>query len=80
MRALTLTPLAAAAILTFSTIPPAHAYIDPGSLSVALQVVVAGIAGVFYAGRNSISQALSRLFRKKSPHRDAASSPAKRSR
>lgn len=31
--------------LYFATIAPAHAYLDPGTASIAIQVILAGLAG-----------------------------------
>ena len=31
--------------------PPAHAYLDPGTGSIVLQVILGGIAGVLVAGK-----------------------------
>ena len=43
---------------------PAYGYIDPGSLSILLQVLLAGIAGVLVTFRNYIVLIFKTLFKK----------------
>ena len=43
---------------------PAYGYIDPGSLSILLQVLLAGIAGVLVTFRNYIVSIFKTLFKK----------------
>jgi len=45
---------------------PAHAYIDPGSGSIVLQMVLAAIAGGVFFFRNALSQFFG-LFRRNKP-------------
>lgn len=40
----------------------AHAYIDPGTGSVLLQVIVATIAGIFFVGRKYIIIPIKKIF------------------
>jgi hypothetical protein len=58
------------AILIFSAYilliaPPAHAYIDPGTGGMLIQIVIAAFLGVSIAGRKAIAAVVSKLFRKK---------------
>jgi hypothetical protein len=49
----------------FSTIGPAHAYLDGGSASMILQLIAGGIAGLsafFYLRVQSLRDFISRLF------------------
>jgi hypothetical protein len=46
----------------------AHAYIDPGSIAVLLQVILAGVAGVLIAFRRSVANVFRRVLnRNKKP-------------
>lgn len=56
--------LAALLIFVFdTTAKPAHAYLDPGAGSYAIQIAIAGIAGGLYAFRGVWNRVLS-LFRR----------------
>lgn len=44
-------PIALSTLLTGAFATPAHAYLDPGTGSMILQVLLGGIAGVAVAGR-----------------------------
>jgi hypothetical protein len=56
------------ALVTFVTAPEAHAYLDPGSLGMVLQVVVAAIAGgfmFFKTGWTRVKDLLSKISGRK---------------
>ena len=50
-RARHLLAISALGLLTLSTAPPAHAYLDPGTGSMILQVILGGVAGLVVAGK-----------------------------
>ena len=43
---------------------PAYGYIDPGSIAVLLQVIIAGIVGFLAVFRNYIVSVFKKLFKK----------------
>lgn len=51
----------------------AHAYIDPGTGSMLLQLIGAGIAGAFFYLRN-VRMYLSNLFRRRGSSKDSSES------
>jgi hypothetical protein len=59
-------------VLTVIVVPPAHAYIDPGTGSMIIQVLIAVVVGGAFAVKMSwkkLSAFLRRLFRKDDPSR-----------
>ncbi len=42
--------------------PPAHAYIDPGTGGMLIQIVIAAFLGVSIAGRKAIAAIASKIF------------------
>jgi len=61
-----LTSLIAAAFLLAAATPAHAAYVDPGSGSLLLQAILAGILGVAFFFRQSVSRVL-RFFRRDRP-------------
>jgi hypothetical protein len=47
--------IAKVALLTLALVPDAHAYIDPGSGSLLLQMLVAGAIGAFFKFRTALT-------------------------
>ena len=63
----------AVTFIYFSSPRPAHAYLDPGSVSYVLQIVIAAIIGGLVAIKifwTSIKLFLSRIFKRDKPARD----------
>ena len=55
--------------------PVAHAYIDPGTGSMLLQVLIGSLAGAFVVGRKYIILTLKRVFFRKNPKAEKPAPP-----
>lgn len=66
---------ACAAALVLGTAGTAHAYIDPGTGSMLLQVIGAGIAGAIFYFRELRIKVMSLFSRRQAPAADDASEP-----
>jgi hypothetical protein len=64
-----------AAALVVGTAGPAQAYIDPGTGSMLLQVIGAGIAGAIFYFRELRIKVMSLFSRREAPAADDASEP-----
>lgn len=66
---------ALAAVLALGIAGPAQAYIDPGTGSMLLQVIGAGIAGAIFYFREIRIKVMSLFSRREAPAADDASEP-----
>lgn len=71
----TIRQAALAAALAVGIAGPAQAYIDPGTGSMLLQVIGAGIAGAIFYFRELRIKVMSLFSRRESPAEDDASEP-----
>ncbi len=67
--------LAAVAALAFGAVPPASAYIDPGTGSMLLQVIGAAVAGAIFYFREFRIKLLSLFSRRQPPAAEDGSDP-----
>jgi hypothetical protein len=74
MRQRSLGFLAGTAAVWAALTAPAHAYIDPGTGSMLLQLIGAGIAGALFYLRN-VRMYISNLFRRRDASKDSAGTP-----
>ena len=70
-----ITKLACAFAISLAATAPAAAYIDPGTGSMLLQVMGAGIAGAIFYFRELRSKIMS-IFRREAPAAEDASEPS----
>ena len=61
-RSTVLKPVCMIAFVLIFPAPPAYAYIDPGSGSFLLQMILAGIAGAAFYFRELVAGALRKIF------------------
>ena len=74
-RSLLIRQVALAAALVVGSAGPAQAYIDPGTGSMLLQVIGAGIAGAIFYFRELRIKVTSLFSRREAPVADDASEP-----
>lgn len=55
----------ASAILLVTQVSPAHAYVDPGSISMVVTAILGGIAAIGYSARMYLGKVRAFLSRKK---------------
>jgi len=74
-------PVWALALALMLPAPPAHAYIDPGSGSFLLQMILAGFAGAAFYCRDAITRALRKILgRERTSRATEASKPRQQPR